>query len=106
MDAMQVQSVSKSVHVSAHLGSLELIPETKSVHSRAHLKRTVQIKKEQENMAKALHASFIAIDKKAKREEAKKKRDGMKCYKMKDMFSALEDIPSITVESLFEKMAI
>ena len=81
--------------------------------SRAHLKRAVQIKKEQEDTVKAIHASFIAIDKKAKRDEAKKKRDAMKCYNMKDMFSVLEEIesnqsiPSIdSIQSMFTSLSV
>jgi hypothetical protein len=81
--------------------------------SRAHLKRTVQIKKEQEDTVKALHASFIAIDKKAKREDAKKKREAMKCYNMTDMFSALEEIESNqsilsidSIQSMFTSLSV
>ena len=70
--------------------------------SRVHLKRKVQIKKEQEDAVKAIQASFIAIDKKAKRDNAKAKRDAMKWFKMTDMCSALEEIKSLELVS--EKM--
>jgi hypothetical protein len=68
--------------------------------SRAHLKRTVQLKREKEMEIKAIEASFIAIDKKAKRNEAKARREAMKCFKMKDMCSALEEINVNPIDSM------